>query len=125
MNGLAFAYIGDAYYELKIRTYLLNRGLEKVNDLHKLAVKYTSGKSQSMIITHLIEEKQLTDNEIIIYKNGRNFSGNNRKNLSPQEYHQATGYEALIGYLYLNDMNRCEEIINLSINYIERSVYAK
>ena len=122
MNGLTLAYIGDAYYELQIRMYLINKGSEKVNDLHKRAIKFTSGKAQSLIITHLLENNVLSEDETTYFKTGRNFSGNNRKNLTPQEYHLATGFEALVGHLYLNNIDRCNEIIDLSIGYIERGI---
>ena len=55
-NGLTLAYIGDAVFELKIRSYLLSFGEQKVNDMHKQAIKYTSALSQSVIIDHIIND---------------------------------------------------------------------
>ena len=118
MNGLTLAYIGDAFYELQVRMYLIDKGFEKVNDLHKNAIRFTSGKAQSKIISYFLENNLLSENEIEYFKMGRNFSGNNRKNLTPKDYHFATGFECLIGYLYLNNLTRCKEVISMAIKYI-------
>lgn len=119
MNGLTLAYIGDAYYELKIRDYLLSKGLTNVNQLHKQAIKFTKGEAQSNIINHFIEEKLLSEDELTLYKRGRNQSGPGRKNIDAKVYHQATGFESLIGGLYLTDIKRCDELITKAMIYIE------
>ncbi len=118
MNGLSLAYIGDAYFEIMVRNYLLEEGLTKVNELHKLAIKFTSGASQARFIDLFLENNILTDLEIEIYKKGRNSATSHRKNLSGAEYQKATGFESLIGYLYIekND-KRLEELFNLMIKY--------
>ena len=99
-NGTTLAYIGDAVYELMIREMLLNKGLTKVDNLHKEAIKYTSavGQKKGLDIIYDI----LTEEEISIFKRGRN-SNTDRKarNASLADYKQATGFEAVIGYLYL------------------------
>ncbi|MBR4236981.1 Mini-ribonuclease 3 [bacterium] len=117
-NGLTLAYIGDAIYELKIREYLLTQNYTKVNDLHKHAIKYTSAISQAQIIDYLMPN--LTEEEIEYYKRGRNTGGTHKpKNASLNDYRKATGFEALIGYLYLiKNLDRMDELINKSINYI-------
>jgi ribonuclease-3 family protein len=120
LNGLTLAYIGDSYYELSIRTYLVNHKLTKVNDLHKEAIKYTSGIAQAKIMNYLICVNLLTEDEIDLFKRGRNVSGNGRKNIDAKTYHLATGFEALIGSLYLNDKTRADEIIQISIDYIKK-----
>lgn len=122
MNGLALAYIGDAYYELKIRNYLINKGYTNVNILHNKAVKFTSSNAQATIVESLINEKLITDDEFKIFKRGRNQSSSGRKNIDPKTYTYATGFESLIGYLYLNDKKRLDEIILKSINIIENGV---
>ncbi len=120
-NGQSLAYIGDACYEIQIRLYLLKKGLTKVNSLHKEAIKYTSGIAQSKAINFLLENKILTLEEEMIYHRGRNIKcGQNRKNISIADYQKATGFEAIIGYLYLiNNTNRIKEIVDLVINYLE------
>ena len=120
LNGLTLAYIGDAYFELKIRTYLVAQGYNKVDVLHKKAIKYTSGQAQSNIVAYFIESNMLTEEEIDLYKRGRNASGPGRKNIDAKVYHQATGFEALIGDLYLNNIERANELISIAIQYIEK-----
>lgn len=122
MNGLALAYLGDAYYELEIRKHLINKGYTNVNILHNKAVKYTSSNAQYLIINTLIDEKIITEEEIKIFKRGRNQSSSGRKNIDPKIYTHATGFESLIGYLYLNNKKRLDEIILKSINIIESGV---
>ena len=116
-NGLSLAYIGDAIFELYIRKYVLSLGYTKVNDLHKQVIKYTSGEGQSYFIHKFLELNILNDYEIMIFKRGRNSHVNSsRKNLELKDYLDATGFEALMGYLYLDEkMERLEELINLCI----------
>lgn len=120
MNGLTLAYIGDAYYELSIRMYLINQKMTNVNDLHKKAIRFTSGKAQAIIINHLMDENIISEQEIETFKRGRNNSGPGRKNIDAQTYHYATGFEALIGLLYLNNKTRADELIKIGIDYIEK-----
>ncbi len=121
MNGLTYAYIGDAYFELKIRDYLItNKKLTKVNDLHKRAIQYTSANAQNKIINYLVNNELLSEYEITLYKRGRNSSGTGRKNIDNRAYFNSTGFEALIGGLYKENVLRCDEIISLAINYIEK-----
>lgn len=118
-NGTTLAYIGDSYYEHKIRIYLLSTGQTKVNTLHKMATKFTSGSNQSEIIRHFQNEAILTEDELRIFKKGRNQSGPGRKNINQTTYHESTGFEALIGYLSLSNPSRADELIDLSIKYVE------
>jgi ribonuclease-3 family protein len=120
LNGLTLAYIGDSYYELKIRTHLISLKLTHVNDLHKRAIKYTSGQAQATIMNYLMDHMLITQEEIDIFKRGRNASGPGRKNIDAKNYHLATGFEALIGYLYLHQTARADEIIDIAITYIEK-----
>ena len=99
LSPLQLAYIGDAVYELLVRTYLLNKRLP-VNKLHNVAIKYVKAKAQAEIV-HLLENI-LTDEEQRIVKKGRNAKSNTMpKNATVIDYKYATGFEALIGYLYL------------------------
>lgn len=122
MNGLALAYIGDAYYELEIRKHLINKGFTNVNILHNKAVKFTSGNAQATIVDYLINNNLITEDEFAIFKRGRNQSSSGRKNIDPKIYTYATGFESLIGYLYLNDKERLNEIVLKSIYIIENGV---
>lgn len=120
MNGQTLAYLGDAYYEQVIRLHVISKGYRHVNKLHNLAVKYTAGEAQANIIEDLLANEMLSEDEISIFKRGRNASTSGRKNIDGKTYSLSTGYEALIGYLYLNDLERCNYIIDLSIKIIEK-----
>ena len=120
MNGLTLAYLGDSYYELSVRTHLINQKWTDVNDLHKLAIKFTSGTAQATIIDYFILDNQLSEEEIDLYKRGRNASGRGRVNIDAKTYAQATGFEALIGGLYLKDRERCDVLIQRAIMWIEK-----
>lgn len=121
LNGLSLAYIGDAIYELMIREYIINQGVSKVNNLHKKVIKYTSGNSQAIIIHYFLENNILTEEELLIYKRGRNSHIKSaRKNIDLSSYLDATGFEALIGYLYLKKAtDRLDELINLAIELMK------
>ena len=115
LNGGDLAFIGDAYLEIRIRKYVIDKGITSLSKLHNECVKYVSRTSQYKIIQCLMEE--LSKEEREIFKRGRNY---NYKDKS-QEYVNASGYEALIGYLYLNNMNdRLDYLINKSIEIIEK-----
>ena len=99
-SPLTLAYIGDAIYDLVIRTIVVERGNTSPNKLHKKTVKYVSAVVQAQLIDGLYEE--LTKEEQEIYRRGRNAkSYTTAKNASVIEYRKATGFEALCGYLYL------------------------
>lgn len=117
----ALAYLGDSYYEHKIRVYLVEKGLTKTNELHNQAIKFTSGQNQAMIIKFFLKEKLLTDTEIKYYKKGRNISSSGKRNLDSKEVHDSTGFETLIGYLSIVNEKRVLELINIGIKYIEEN----
>lgn len=99
LSPLQLAYIGDAVYELFIRRYLLQKKLP-VHELHKEAVKYVKAGAQANIIHFL--EKELREEEKNIVKRGRNAKTHSSpKNANITDYKYATGFEALIGFLYL------------------------
>ncbi len=119
LNGADLAFIGDAYYELKIRMYLLEQGITNPNKLHKRATAFVSASAHSKIIRYLREK--FTEEEDNIFKRGRNFNyKHTRKNLKVDEYLASSGFEAVIGYLYLTDrILRADEIISDAIKIIE------
>ncbi len=116
MQTLAF--IGDAVYNVYIRCYLASQSNEKTRKLHNSSIKFVSAKAQSKIVDMLMDI--LTEQEIAIYKRGRNTNINSvSKNADIVEYKKSTGFEALIGYLYVKeDIKRLEVIIKLCIEYI-------
>ena len=123
-NGESLAYIGDAIYELKIREYLLSKGYQDVNILHKYAIKFTSGDAQAKLIDYLISNNFLCDEEISYFKRGRN-SGHskNRRSISVISYKKATGFEAMLGFLYLSGkLDRLYEVIAKIIQIIEEGL---
>ena len=124
LNGESLAYLGDAVYELKIREYILDRGYQDVNKLHKYAVKFTSGEAQAKIMEYFLANEILTEEEITYYKRGRNsHHSKNRRSISVVSYKMATGFEAMIGYLYLSKKEeRLDEILQLIIKVIEEGL---
>lgn len=117
INIITLAYIGDAIYEVYIRDNLIRKGIVKVEELQKHAIRYVSAKGQKEILTKLMDKRVLTEEEIDIVKRGRNNKRTNHpKNTDIITYKQATGFEALIGYLYLEKKyDRLKEIFK----YIE------
>ena len=105
------AFIGDAVYNVYIRTYLTSISTAKAGALHRLSIKYVSAKGQSTTIDKIVDK--LTDEEIAIYKRGRNTNISTvSKHVDVVEYKKATGFECLIGYLYITKRNsRLDEIV--------------
>ncbi len=112
MNNLVLAYLGDAVYELHIRKYLIETGIAKVNELQSASLNYVSAKSQRRILEELINHEFLKEEEITIVNRGRNASSHASKTTDIITYKKATGLECLIGYLYNNNKERCNEILN-------------
>jgi len=121
LNGESLAYLGDAIYELRIREYILQKGIQNVNKLHRYAIKFTSGESQAKIMEYLLVNNLLNEEEINYYKRGRNsHHSKNRRSISVTSYKMATGFEAMIGFLYLENKNeRLIELIDLIVNKVE------
>lgn len=114
LTGADLAFIGDAYYELYIREYILNKGITKLHKLHTESIKYVSSDAQYKIITELMGE--LTNEEIDIFKRGRNYNYKTKTDA----YINASGFEALLGYLYLTrNSKRLNEIVGKAIYIIE------
>lgn len=120
IDSKALAYVGDAIYELYIREYIVNSSREQVSKMHRKTVKYVSAKAQAKIIENIMEE--LTEKEIDIFKRGRNAVANTiPKNTDVVTYKIATGFESLVGYLYMAKENdRLQYLINKSVDIIER-----
>lgn len=101
-SPLALAYVGDAVYDLVIRTVVTEQANRPANDLHHITVKYVNAGAQAEIVTALMD--RLTEEELDIYRRGKNAKPHTMaKNASLAEYRRATGFEAVLGYLYLTD----------------------
>jgi ribonuclease-3 family protein len=125
INIITLAYLGDAVYEVYIRDFLIKKNIVKVEELQNEAVKYVSAKSQSKILKYLIDNDFLNQDEIDIVMRGRNYKRESHpKNTDIITYKMSTGFEALIGYLYLdNNIKRLEEIINYVLGgYNEKNI---
>lgn len=123
LNGIALAFEGDAIYSTYIRRHLILQGLTKPSQLHHVATKYVSAKAQAMLISAMLEDKVLTEEEEMIYKRGRNANSHTKaKNTDVITYRMSTGFEAILGYLYLtNAISRLEELIDWCILKIEEN----
>ena len=112
-SPLTLAYIGDCVYELTIRTLLVNKGNAPVNKLNKKASDLAKAPTQSKMISMLVE--------LAVYKRGRNAkSFSTAKNATVSDYRRATGFEALMGWLYLRgESRRALEIIKLAFDKAE------
>lgn len=99
LSPLVLAYVGDAVYELYIRSKLVEKNLAKVHDLHQMAVKYVQAAGQAEIIHSW--EGSLTEEEKEIVRRGRNAKGAVPRHSDMADYRYSTGFEALIGFLYL------------------------
>ena len=100
-NGQTLAYIGDAVFELFIRESLLEKGIVKADKLHKEVIKYTSANGQYACLKSI--EKTLSEQESAVVTRGRNQATARRPKGTPlQTYKLSTGFEALVGFLYLN-----------------------
>lgn len=116
MSPLVWAYMGDAVYEKFIREYVIKQGLCKNGLLHKKSIKYVSANGQVKILKRI--EEKLTEEEQDIVRRGRNSNPHSHaKNADIVDYKYATGFEALIGYLYLTEQTeRLEEILNMCVS---------
>lgn len=122
LNPLQLAIVGDAVYEVFVRTYIISENENlSAHKIHRKAIEFVKAQAQSKIM-HKIEDELLED-EKYIYKRGRNAkSATVPKNADVRDYRMATGFEALLGYLYLSGqkdrqeyiLNRCIEVINQS-----------
>jgi len=100
LSPLVLAYLGDAVYELMVRTLLVNEGLAHVAELHRKAVELVRAGTQAQLL-HEVKD-WLTQEELRVMKRGRNAkSGHTPKNADVVDYRHSTGFESLIGYWYL------------------------
>lgn len=118
-SPLVLAYIGDAIYEVYVRTILVKQGNSQVNKLHKRASRLVKAEAQSKMIK--VMEPFFTEEEEAVYKRGRNAkSYTTSKNASTGDYRRATGFEAVMGYLYLTEQYcRMIDLIKIGMEVLD------
>lgn len=118
-SPLALAYLGDVVFDLVVRSLVLNKGNKPVQKLHKETSAVVQASSQSKMMRVL--QEMLTEEEHQVYKRGRNSKTvSPAKNQSVTDYRRATGFEALIGYLYLKrEYQRMLELIKTGIDSLD------
>lgn len=120
-NTTALAYLGDAVYEVFIRRYVLKDGGVQVDRLNRRTIQFVRADSQAAIVREMIEEGFLTDEEERLVKRGRNHTNTSRpRGSSPMQYKWATGFEALIGFLYQDGREeRLREVVRRAVEIEE------
>ena len=115
INIIALAYLGDSIYEVYVRDMLIRKGIQKVELLQKEAVLYVSAKGQAKVMKYLMDNNLLNDSELEVFYRGRNNKRSNHpKNTDVITYKISTGFEAMIGYLYLSGkFERLKEILKI------------
>lgn len=118
-SPLTLAYIGDAIYDLVIRSVVVERANRPAKNLHKITIKYVNARTQARMVKVL--EEELSEEETAVYHRGRNAkSYTMAKNASVTEYRMATGLEALFGYLYLNGQtDRLLTLVRLALERMD------
>ena len=118
-SSLALAYIGDGIFDLVIRTIVVGQGNTSANRLHIQTSKIVKAASQAAMMEELMTE--LTEEELEVYRRGRNAKSHSiAKNASVMDYRNATGFEALMGYLYLtNQMERMMDLVEIGLNELK------
>lgn len=121
LNPLVLAYVGDAYFHLFVRTRLLPYEQAKVQALHAFSAQIVSAVWQAKAYQGI--EERLTEEEKGIYRRGRNAKSHAPRSASVAEYHASTGFEALLGSLYLSEQNeRLYEIAEASFQIISAAM---
>ena len=118
-SPLTLAYIGDCVYDLVIKSLVINSGNKQVNKLHQETSRLVQASAQSLMMRTM--QEHLTEEEHAVYKRGRNAkSVSPAKNQSITDYRRATGFEALLGYLYLKkDYKRLLDLVKIGLDSLE------
>ncbi len=114
-SPLSLAYIGDSIYDLKVKNFVVSSGNMQPEKYHRIVTGIVSANSQSEFIKDYMDN--LSEDELAVYKRARNSSPHTKaKNASLQDYLMATGFEAVLGFLYLSGQHdRLDEIITQSL----------
>jgi len=120
-SPLTLAYIGDCVYDLVIKSLVINEGNKQVNKLHQETSRLVQASAQSLMMRTM--QEHLTEEEHAVYKRGRNAkSVSPAKNQSITDYRRATGFEALLGYLYLKkDYKRLLDLVKIGLDSLENN----
>ncbi|NLC41756.1 MAG: ribonuclease III [Erysipelothrix sp.] len=120
-NGSVLAYIGDAVLSLQVREYLVSKSITQAKTLLKRSILFVSAESQADFMNHLLKTNELSEEELLIYKRGRNHKSSSiAKNADVISYRVATGLEALWGYLYLEQKHeRLEQLWKKYREYVD------
>ena len=123
MNTTTLAYLGDAVFEVIVREKIVREKPGDVNRSHHTAVRYVSAAGQAKAARVMVAEGFLTEEELAVYKRARNHRAMSRpQNADPKEYKIATGFEALLGFLYLADeRERLREIAAEAVRIVDSS----
>ena len=121
-SPLTLAFLGDCVFDLIIRTVIVERGNRAPESLHKKKSAVVKAQTQAKMAEALLEE--LSEEELTVYKRGRNAKSYSvAKNASVSDYRKATGFEALLGYLYLQDKeDRIIELVKTSLQQLELEI---
>lgn len=121
-SPLVLAYIGDCVYDLVIKTMIISKGNKQVQKLHQETSNFVQASSQSLMMRAM--QEHLTEEEHVIYKRGRNAkSVSPAKNQSITDYRRATGFEALLGFLYLKkEYKRLMELVKIGLDSLDKEV---
>lgn len=118
-SPLTLAFLGDCVFDLIVRTVIVERGNRAPESLHKKKSAVVKAQTQAKMAESILE--LLTEEEITVYKRGRNAKSYSvAKNASVSDYRKATGFEALLGYLYLQDKeDRIIELVKSALKALE------
>lgn len=112
-NGTSLAYLGDAVLSLFIRERMMASGMQHAKQMQQLSIRYVSAKAQAQILEALLNAQFFNDDEMDIVLRGRNSNTKSHaKNTNILTYRKASGLEAIIGYLYLSDKARLDELLS-------------
>jgi len=115
MNLRNLAHLGDSVYELFIREYTITQ-TQNIQKLHKLTVSFVNAEFQAELLEKI--EPMLNENELDIIRRGRNIPVTTSKRINHKLHRIATAFEALLGWLYLNDKERLTELLNVIRNHV-------
>ena len=117
MRLYQLSFLGDAVFELMVREYIISKNIVKLNDLQKCTLSFVTAKRQGYFVKCLIENGILSEDEIDIVRRGRNLKTHKSpKNCDAVTYKYSTAFEILVGYLYVNDRDRLNEIFNYIVD---------
>lgn len=124
-SPLVLAYIGDCIYDLIIKTMIISRGNKQVHKLHEETSRFVQASTQSLMMRKM--QEHLTEEEHAVYRRGRNAkSVSPAKNQSITDYRRATGFEALLGYLYLKkEYKRVMDLVKIGLDSLDEEFFEK